>query len=157
MRFYLYCRFCNPGGWEYVCVDVPYQLQQYGEGRKEGRSLGVDILFGLFACECGKRVKIGSSGKETEQRRIKRLTSYILYAYTVSLYLSCTLNLHIFYHIILFYYKHMIIVYTVNKTCHNIYDYIVAPGAIIYMRQEIVHKIVAVFVPHASLFPLFHY
>lgn len=54
MRFYLYCTLCNPGGWKYVYVDVPDQLQQYGEGRKEGRSLGLDILFGLFACECGK-------------------------------------------------------------------------------------------------------
>lgn len=38
------------------------------EGRKEGRPVGVDILFGLSVCECGKRVKIDVSGKETEQK-----------------------------------------------------------------------------------------
>lgn len=86
---------------------------------KEGRRpVGVDILFGLSACECGKRVKI-VSGKGTEQKRIKRLTSYMLCSYRVSLCLCCNLNSHIHYNIRLFYSMYMTIVYIVIKTCHD--------------------------------------
>lgn len=60
------------------------QLQLYGEGRP----VGVDILFGLSVCECGKRGRTAVSGKMTEQKRIKRLISYMQICYVLYALLS---------------------------------------------------------------------